>query len=327
MFTKTSHDFGTIARGAKTNYSFQVKNLYEETIHIASVRSSCGCTAPRIVNPTIKTFETAEIVAEFNTVAFRGQHSATVTVTIDQPYFAEVQLQVSGNVRSDVVIHPGSVEFGSVNQGSGTTQKVSVQYAGRQDWEIVDVRSASSLFEVDVQETQRQNGRVSYDLAVELKGSAPTGYFSEQLVLVTNDPRTGRIPLHIAGRVTPEISVSPSSLVLGDVTVGKTVTKKLVIKSNTKQPFRIVDVHCEDPSFRFESAEEPKPLHLVSVAFSPREKTGEIRETIHIQTDRGEEEVTLVAHATVVPGPQAEEGDETANATPATQAASVGSDP
>jgi hypothetical protein len=259
-------------------------------------------------------------------VAFRGHHSATVTVTIDQPYHAEVQIQVSGNVRSDVVIHPGSVEFGSVNQGSGTTQTVSVQYAGRHDWEIVDVRSASPLFEVDVQETQRQGGRVSYDLAVELKDSAPTGYFNEQLVLVTNDPRTGRIPLQIAGRVTPEISVSPSSLILGDVTMGKTVTKKLVIKSNTKQPFKILDVHCEDPSFSFESAEEPKALHLVSVAFSPRERTGQIRETIHIQTDRGVEDVTLVAHATVVPDPAAEELDEAARDTPETQSASIGTE-
>jgi hypothetical protein len=300
MFNRTTHEFGTMARGSKAVHAFQVKNLYEETVHIAGVRSSCGCTIPQVVNPTIKTFETAEIIAEFNTVAFRGHHSATVTVTIDQPYYAEVQLHVAGNVRSDVVIHPGAVQFGSVNHGAGGIQKVSVLYAGRDDWQIVDVRSAKSLFEVDVQETQRNAGRVSYDLAVELKDSAPVGYFNEQLVLVTNDPRTGRIPLHVEGRVTPEITVSPTALVLGEVPVGKTVTKKLVIKSNTKQPFKILEVRCDDQSFSFESAEGPKPLHLVSVAFSPREKTGEVRETIRIQTDRGDEEVTLVAHATVV---------------------------
>ena len=117
MFEKTTFDFGTLARGAKAIHTFKLKNIYEETVHITGVRSTCGCTTVEIKHPTVKTFETAEIVADFNTVAFRGTHSSTLTVIIDQPFPAEVQLQVYGNVRTDVVIEPGLVSFGSVAPG------------------------------------------------------------------------------------------------------------------------------------------------------------------------------------------------------------------
>jgi hypothetical protein len=223
-----------------------------------------------------------------------------LTVVIDQPFPAEVRLQVYGNVRSDVVFQPGAVMLGSVDQGTDRTQQVTVLYAGRDDWEIVDVRSANPHFEVDVTPTQREQGRVAYALNVRLKPSAPVGYVNGQLVLVTNDQANSRIPLQVEGRVVPEISISPRALVLGDVAVGTTVTKKLVVSG--KRPFRIVDVLCGDGSFSFNVDDDERTLHLVAVAYTPGEAVGKVEQTIRIRTDRGEDELKLSAHATVVPG-------------------------
>ena len=52
MFEVRSHDFGSVARDAKTEYEFVLQNIYEEDVHIASVRASCGCTTPSITNHT-----------------------------------------------------------------------------------------------------------------------------------------------------------------------------------------------------------------------------------------------------------------------------------
>src|SRR6266700_6288669 len=54
MFQANSHDFGHVARGAKAEFAFEVQNLYEEDVHIADVRTSCGCTTPTITKPTLK---------------------------------------------------------------------------------------------------------------------------------------------------------------------------------------------------------------------------------------------------------------------------------
>src|SRR5262245_62103218 len=118
MFRELSHDFGTVAAYAKSEYRFTVTNKYKETMNLIDVRSSCGCTSPSITKHSIKTGETSEIVAVFNTNSFRGQRSAVLTVTFGDPFPAQVQLRISGFIRGDVVLDPASVDFGRVAQGT-----------------------------------------------------------------------------------------------------------------------------------------------------------------------------------------------------------------
>ena len=54
-------------------------------------------------NATLKTYEKGAIIAHFNTDTFSGQRGATLTVTIDKPFYAQVQLHVSGFIRTDVI--------------------------------------------------------------------------------------------------------------------------------------------------------------------------------------------------------------------------------
>ena len=168
MFETTFHDFGTVAKGAKTEFEFTFKNIYMEDIHVADVHASCTCTTPVIKTPTLKTYEKGVIQAIFNTGRFTGARGATLTVTIDKPYYAVVQLQVKGYIRGDVMVTPGSVEFGSVDQGKRVEKTVSVNYAGRDDWSIVGVKSGNPHLAAKAVETSRGGGQVSYNLVVQL---------------------------------------------------------------------------------------------------------------------------------------------------------------
>src|SRR4029078_1639215 len=96
-----------------------------------------------------------------------------------------------------------------------------VTYAGRSNWKIVDVRGASEGIEVELTQTQRYSGRGAYDVLVRLKDSAAAGDFNDELVLGTKDEEKARIPIYVGGRIVPQISVSPESLLLGDVTQGQ----------------------------------------------------------------------------------------------------------
>ncbi len=143
MFSETSHDFGVVARGAKVEYKFIIENKYEEDAQITSVHSSCGCTSPKIDKKFLKTWEKAELTAVIDTRSFLGSKDATITVNFDLPFPAEVQIHVHTYIRSDVVVQPGVVQFGSISQGVAMKQKVSVTYEGREDWRIERVESAN----------------------------------------------------------------------------------------------------------------------------------------------------------------------------------------
>ena len=299
MFETTRHDFGTVARAAKAEHEFALSNLYLEDVHIASVRTSCGCTTPQIKKADLKTYEKSAIVAIFNTGKFLGSRGATLTVTFDKPFYAEVQLQVSGYIRSDVVFDPGSVQLGTVEQGKPVQKSVTVNYAGRDDWKIVGVKTANPHIAAEVQETGRGNGLVSYKILVRMDEKAPLGYVNDHLTLLTDDRSMPQVPLAVEGMVQAGIVVSPSSLFMGVVQPGQKVTKQVVVKGN--KPFRVVSVDCEDGGFPFDtsSAKNPKPLHLIPVTFVAGAEPGKVSQTIRIATDLGESAQVLSAYAVI----------------------------
>jgi hypothetical protein len=304
MFNTLNHDFGTVARGADTVYKFEITNLYKEPMNISGVRSSCGCTSPSVENPIIKSHEKAYIVARFNTRTHVGQKGATLTVTLAPPYAAEVQLHVHGNIRGDVVFNPGAIEFGEVYEGEPKQQSVTVSYAGRPTWEIVDVTNDNDHFEVELLEAERTGNRISYNLLVRLKDNLPAGYVKDQLTVVTNDSHAEnqRIPLFVSGHVRPEFSVTPAQLVLGEMAPGSHVTRKLVVRG--REPFKILDVDCGDDCFDFKTdTDEPRKVHFVDVTFKAGEQAGKLQTPIKIITDQENRGATCVASATVVQPP------------------------
>lgn len=288
LFKVTTHDFGGVARGAKTEFEFEITNIYEEELHIASVRSSCGCTTPKITKNNLKTWEKGAIVAQFNTKSFIGKKSAAITVTIDKPYYAEVQLTVTGHIRSDIVVEPGEVRFGDIDQGAIKSAKLNVSYAGRSDWKIVDVRSQCEHLQVKMQRDAQTGGQISYQLTIGLKESAPVGLLQEEIVLVTNDAQYERVSIPVFANVLPPLSIAPASLSLGEVLPGEAKQQRFVVRA--KQAFEITEITCDDPRFTFKKPEGAKQVHLVPFEFKGSEEApGDFRRVVMVKTSLGEQ--------------------------------------
>jgi hypothetical protein len=300
MFSVTSHNFGTVAKGSKTEFRFIYRNLYEEDVHVSSVRTSCGCTQPAITKKLIETHETGEIVAAFNTRTFLGQHGATLTVTFDQPFYAEVQLRVAGNIRGDVTFEPASVNLGNVDLGRGAEQVVRVTHMGATPWEITDVRSANVNFEVLLSQPQHTGSQSAYDLTLRLKPDAPAGYINDQLILVTNDPRASQIPMDVEGRVVAEVTVSPQLLALGNVLPGGSVTKNIVVRAN--RPFCVTGIVCNDGCLSCPAKETPAKVHILPVTFQAGDVGGRVERELTITTDLGDGAVPVVTVQAMVDG-------------------------
>src|SRR5262249_26112853 len=152
-------------------------------------------------------------------------------------------------IRTDVVLNPTLVNLGTVPQGQPVDKTVKIDYAGRNDWQITGVKSNSPFLTADVKETARGNGRVAYELDVQLKEGAPNGYINDQITVLTNDRRATQFPVTIEGRIEPALSISPAPLSLGTLQPGQKVTKQLVIKGAT--PFRVIDIQSPTRNFTF----------------------------------------------------------------------------
>jgi hypothetical protein len=288
LFQSTNHDFGTVARAAKTEYRFVFENPYSQPIHVRSVRTSCGCTTPTVETEVVPAGGRGSILAKFNTGTHTGARAATLTVTIDKPSFTEIQLHVKGYIRSDVVFQPGEASFGNIMQGEAKTIEVAVDYAGKPTWQINRVSSSDSFISVNPTEVSRQNGRIRYALAVAISADAPAGPIESELVVHTNDKNLTTIPLRLVANITPEISVSPQTLSLGDIVSGEPIKELIVLKGH--QPFTIKSV--ESDLFEIESNlnEESKVLHALPLIIRPKagEYGQELKGKIIFTTDLAE---------------------------------------
>jgi len=301
MFDAKKHDFGRVPFGAKAEHRFVVTNVNAFDVEIARTRVSCECTKPEVSQNVLHPGEQATILAGLNTKKYNGRKGATIVVTFNRPSYVEVQLHVTSFIDKKVEVSPGSVELGSVKQGTEVRKEVTVSYAGNPDWRILKVTSGNPHLSGEAVETERTGDRVVYRLRARLAPTAPGGRVNEHLVLVTNDRQSAEVPVQVQGQVRSEITVSPTALLMGAAAPGKRLTKVFVLRG--QRPFRILSVTCDAPGYEFTGAEsgEAKSLFLIRATFTAGNRPGKVVGTIRVETDLGPSACELPVQALVSP--------------------------
>ncbi len=273
---KFSHDFGEVKKGDMPEHRFEIKNIYEETMNIAQVFSSCGCTQVSVSKRQLKTWETAEIICKFNSKPFNGFKQATVTVRFGQPMVGEVQLTVKGTIVSAIRMYPESIDFGQVTRGKMPVFRTTVTGPPNANFMIADIKSTFPHVGVSLSSPVRTaSNEVQYTLQTRLKESAPEGFSQGDLfVIVQEGVQQRQIPLKFSAKLESAVKLSPSVITLSDVVPGKTFKKKVVIRAG--EDFKITDVKCKSRAFRVTSRKSGmSKTHIVEVTYTGEEdKTG-----------------------------------------------------
>lgn len=283
MVETKSIDFGVIATGSEAKKLVRIKNIYNQTVHIAGVKTTCGCSAATPGKTTIEPGGTGTVEVRMNTHKFRQKKDSNLIIRFDQPRFAEIRIPITAYIRSDVVFDPGLVRFNNVDLGTESTSVVSIRYAGRSDWEIVHVRTDNPYLEAQLKPVQRNNGRVDYQLAVKLGSQAKSGRIRDLITLVTNDKSNPYVPLMVEGTVVPDITITPSLVKFRPVRAGGTVQQRIVVKG--RKPFRIATIDCDGMSDCFDAAipAEMKTVHVVPIHFSAPLDPGQFEDELIIR--------------------------------------------
>jgi uncharacterized protein DUF1573 len=297
LFSEQSHDFGPLARGVKVRHPFVLNNRIGETITIVNLRASCGCTSGRASTSTVPAGQSAVIEAEMDTRNFAGHKATTLFVTLmtASGKEAEVKLGVSSNILADIVLNPGTIDFGVVARGEKVQRSLMIDRLGAPQWRCERMVSACKAIDAELVETKRPGATVSYTLNVALKPDTPAGPLRDEIRILTNDPETPSIPVLITGQIRGELTVAPSLLGLGRVTSAGGAQGKFVIRGT--KPFTITAIDGEGDGFHVAPADNTaKSLHVLNVTYNPEESKarGDLRRSFRVQTNlQGEPPVEL----------------------------------
>lgn len=291
-------DFKAVVKGTQCEHRFIIKNPFQETIHISGISSSCTCTTAYVENnkDILQTYEETAIIAHLHTDRFDGQKNATITVTIDQPYRAELQLNIKGEIRSDITVTPNWLRFGNIKDGETAERTLTITYSGSMaNWKIMDFQSDSKHLSAEVVDTQAQPGLITTKIRVKVSKDMPKGDFIVRLALVTNDAANRReIPVIARGTVGKSIIVSPQTVFLGFLEKGKVSPIKTATVRGTA-PFKITKLLCNNSEvqvdFKPDPDAPPKLFYSMPLRYTNPEKglgamkDGKLEATIQVETD------------------------------------------
>ena len=299
MFDKREHDFGVVARGADANYRLKFKNLYEQVVHISDVRTSCGCSAGKPSQNTLQSLEEAYIEIKMDTRKFIRRKDSTLIVTFDRPLVATVEFPITAYIRTDVVVEPGSAQFGSVDAGTAKSQTLKIAYAGRDTWKIKEIKTANKHVTAKAVETARGNGRVDYSLEVSLAADAPIGPLRQYITLITDDDSSPKVPILVEADIKPDIVVTPSVLSLGTMTPGQKIVRKIILRGN--KPFTIESVTCDKAAgvFEVDIPTKASPIQIIPVTITAPAKAGSLDEELQVTIPGRKEPIKLRAYGKI----------------------------
>ena len=295
MFDQKNIDFGVVARGSTAVARVKITNLYKQAVHIADVKTTCGCSAGKPSKYSLESLEEGFLEVTMDTVKFTREKTSNVIITIDAPLYAEVRIPIKAYIRTDVVFDPGSVTFGAVDLGKEATRKIKLQYAGRDDWKVKEVRSRSESITAKAVEVSRSPGRADYEIVVTVAANAPVGPIREQLTIITDDQNSPHVPLLVEATVEADVTVTPSVVSLGVLKPGEAKQFNVVIKG--KQPFQIDKIECDSETgiFKVRLPQSAAQVHVLPMTITAPDKPGNLVEEFTVTVNGRPQPITFKA--------------------------------
>jgi hypothetical protein len=286
-----THDFGSVPKGTQLFYRFKMKNIYAVPLEV-NARVGCHCVSVSPLSQVLQPRQDGFLDVTMDTSRLSGYKSVNIYITVGPEYVSSTTLRVSSNTRTDVVVNPGQINFGVVPRGQATPpQRIDVEYAGVLDWRVTEVVKPDPALEVNCKELYRRPGQVGYQVAVAIKPDAPPGPFRHDIYLKTNDPAGPLVPILVEANIRASLNVAPNIVNFGNLKVGESVTKLVIVGAST--PFRIGAVEGQGEGVQVELPAKPAKTQVLRVKFQAA-KPGEVHRQLQIKTDLGHESTASV---------------------------------
>ena len=239
---------------------------------------------------------------------FVGKKATTLTVNLitASGRQGEVKFGIVSNILADIVLNPGSVDFGVVARGQTVKQVITIERLGMPDWgftRMIASPACCKVVQADLKESYRTADGVGYNLIVTLRPDAPAGPIRDEIRLLTNDPESPSVPVLITGEVQGTLTATPKLLSLGSVSNMAPVQGRYVVRA--AKPFTITVIEGSGDGFTLAADNtDAKSLHILTMIFDPTKTTarGELRHAFHVRTSLPDEApVTLNASLAVAP--------------------------
>ena len=193
------HDFGAVERGVDVEHVFRIRNRGRAALRVDHVKSTCACTVGVATGEAIAPGDEAWVTVTLDTSRLAGRTTKTATVYTNDPGAPTLAVTLTGQVLTDLVVHPTPLYLGHVRQGAVVRRELAVE-PGRPGGiaSVVSVEVASPRLRAWIEPATTGVGQ---RVVVELDASASSGRFSDDLVLKTSSAAQPTVTVKVLGTI------------------------------------------------------------------------------------------------------------------------------
>ncbi len=305
-FESTTFDFGKVDQGDEVTHAFKFRNTGGSELTIAQVQSSCGCTAALASSEKIGSGEKGTIEANFKTKGYQGRTTKTIRVHTNDPAVSTVTLRITGDILTDVMVRPRSLNFGNMRRHSATEKALKVTFSSDEKIEIKKVDFTSELFTSTVEPFETKTDRGA-KITVRTIEDLPLGRIKEKVLIHTTSTKNPTLTVPIYAYVQGDITVSPMVLSFSKAPIGGVQERTLKV-STAAEAFAILDVKVSEDLFSTEvKTMVPGKEYSIKVTLNEKVSEGRINEVLLLRTDSSEQpEIRVPVYGSIGGGPTGE---------------------
>jgi hypothetical protein len=308
-------DFGTVAKGSKLDWSFEVRNNGNSDLEIISAKPTCGCTVADF-DKVIKPGSTGKLSAHVDTTNFSGPIAKSVSLETNDPNAPTAQVTITAIVKPFVDAYPAGFVRYNMLQGEVEKQSVLLYSEDEAPFEITKVEAPQEWISVSYKKAEGADvvpkiGRVGqnqYKVDITVGGpDARVGPLAEKVKIYTNSKNQPEYNISVSGVVRPTFRVEPTGINFGEVAPNDTAaTRTVMLRSNNlKTPEVFAVTTAKSGVAGLTAAVKPtanKGEYEVTLQIAKDAKAGALDGSVIIETnDKVRPTVTIPVKGTVKP--------------------------
>lgn len=230
QFATPIYDFGKATAGEAISYTYIFTNVGTETLTIASVTPSCGCTTAGEWSRTAEPGKIGTIPIRFNSPNYGGPVAKTVTVKCNDPAQETIVLQIKGNIWQPIDVTPRYAMLNATTESPFATTTVRITNNLDQAITLSPPESNNKAFEAELKTIQE--GRI-FEVTVKTVPPLAAGNVSAIINLKTSATNMATVSITAFANVAPVVTVVPPTINLPIAPLAQPIPSVVTIRNTS----------------------------------------------------------------------------------------------
>ncbi len=278
-------DLGYIYQGQVAERSITLANDSEQSVSIAGVQTSCGCTTAASSYEAVPPRGSIDFSIRMDTTGKPEGHFAADVLLNFGDAAPAVPITLHGNV---VIRSPDRYDFGDIYRGR-TRAGVAFDFKGlpNEAMGILGIDYDKNAFDVRIEHPRFWNSLEHARIKVACKESLPPGRFDQTITIRNNSDYLPDTKVVLLGRVLDDVEMTPESISLGVVRgSSQPIEKRIRLYSPYERPFTIdqIDNPFPDQIVLTHVGGVAVTAHVITATVKAPFPLGQIQGSVHIET-------------------------------------------